>query len=621
MGAIVKLLISVAYAVAVGLGIAIAKETFELEDDDLSPSEEGKFHLVKVDDLWSGIAIGCGLTVGVINYLTPTAPLPLLILFFIMLLGGFGALMVWWKIDGGTVEGKMFAGRSLKEMLPFVFLAVMGFFLLSATSWAMAAKMHSRLLPMVPRLVLVVTLGFFVLEHLCYRIKKLKGSKDVKNHKILRVLVSFLTAFSLAAVSANGLGINGGLANPTSAMADGYQAPDTKIWYKFYNTDLQYDQDKTNNFNFGPAPKEGQSADYYVDDLLDRWDHDPALAAGDMAWADAILGTRYLGTFYESCKGDWAETINVTKVAFMENQMAYYTRLDAFHKLLTAAEKVEVRECHGVTDQMYMNPYTEDSVPDVIVLKTGDQTGHELVFTFNIKGNQVEVAYRIECGYQPTNVAEVMGITPQEIAPEASKPSGGGTTPSSSTTPNKPTTPDSPTPDNPTPTPDNPTPTPEPPTPTPEPPTPTPEPPTPTPEPPTPTPEPGPEKDPTKLSDADTEPNDNTGLGEDTNNPSDSEHSTADQPTNSTEYPSYEAYTEDMKKMEQINNDQNVGGGSNEPSTPPPSIDTTVDNNGGSSAGYGSADTPTDTSAPAAEAGTGKSVNDNPGEAWGGPSD
>lgn len=355
-------------------------------------------------------------------------------------------------------------------------------------------------------------------------------------------------------------------------------------WIHFYNLDLTGTDDQ---FNFGPKPN-CDSAKEYDKEFRERLKKDPALAAAATAWLDANVGTRYLGVFYESCKEDWAETINKAKDDFAADQMDFYHDLDAFFAYMDTG-KVSVRDCKNVTDQMYQNPFTTSGIPDVIVFETTDQSGQELVYTFNIKGNKVEVAFRIDCGYQPTNVAEVMKITPQK------KPTTETTTKKSTTTKKK-TTPKK-TPD--------PTPTPKP---------------TPTPEP---TPDPTPEynKDPNKAPKENTEPNDDPGPGENTNNGKDATESTKDQPTNSNHYDSYDDYQKDVQELKETNETQKTGGDSNEPSTPAPTKDTKVDNNADKGTGNGGIDTPTQTQKPATEAGTGNAINDSPGEAWEGPAD
>ena len=215
-------------------------------------------------------------------------------------------------------------------------------------------------------------------------------------------------------------------------------------WFDFYNRSIQEDGKGENDFDFGPKPA-GETASEIAKEHRERLRIDPALGAADIAWADALLGTRYLGEFYESCKHDWAKTINAAKERFMEDHEAYDEVLDAFMKMQAKA-KVYVKDGEVMEDQMYMNPYTVDGYPDVIVLKTPNHKGKFLVYEYTIKGTGVvKVAYRIDCGFQPTDVQKVMNITPATEAPEK-----------------KPDTPKPPTSGEITPVPKAPTPTPSP---------------------------------------------------------------------------------------------------------------------------------------------------------------
>ena len=215
-------------------------------------------------------------------------------------------------------------------------------------------------------------------------------------------------------------------------------------WFDFYNLSIQEDGKGENDFDFGPKPA-GETASEIAKEHRERLRIDPALGAADIAWADALLGTRYLGEFYESCKHDWAKTINAAKERFMEDHEAYDEVLDAFMKMQAKA-KVYMQDGEIMEDQMYMNPYTIDGYPDVIVLKTPNHKGKFLVYEYTIKGTGVvKVAYRIDCGFQPTDVQKVMNITPATEAPEK-----------------KPDTPKPPTSGEITPVPKAPTPTPSP---------------------------------------------------------------------------------------------------------------------------------------------------------------
>ena len=445
--------------------------------------------------------------------------------------------------------------------------------------------------------------------------------------------------------------------------------PELESPWHFYNLDVQDDGDEENNDNFGPNPipevvaaaglanelADGASLDeimkkidpkLFDQNMRSRIVQDPSLGAANIAWHDSLLKTRYLGVFYDECSQKWDAAINAAKDAWAENPAGYNQNLMFWFEFLDKAGKVEVRKISKkLTDQMYMNPL-KAGAPDVIVMETTDHDGYELVYTYKIKGTTiVEVAYRIDCGYQPTNVAKVMDITPAKksggggvkptpIPTKAPVPvvsGGGGTvtttisggggnnTPTPTKSPKKPDPPKpEPTPE-PKPTPEptpEPKPTPTPPEPTPTPPEPTPTPPEPTPTPPEPTPEPKPTSPPKNPNEgSQVLPSDNPGPGENTNNPANSGTSTEEQPSNSNNQ-TPEQYQETVQEMIEANEGNHEGGSDNTPSTPAPEPETHVDNSGDSGGGGDSApiDTPSESAPEEPEV-----ADDQNGETWDGP--
>ncbi|MBQ3292778.1 hypothetical protein IJG93_00505 [Candidatus Saccharibacteria bacterium] len=426
------------------------------------------------------------------------------------------------------------------------------------------------------------------------------------------------------------------------------KAPDTgggsevevEDWH-YYNTDLQDDGVILNDYNFGPNPvlgspealgnfakildKKGLKDTITMEevagevdpkeidkDFRERMRKDPALGAADMAWADSILGTRYLGMFYSEAKEKWDVAMNDAKEHFISDKDDYYKTLDAFEKYLDSATKVEIKkQKSGLNDQMYMNPFTKDEVPDIIVMESADHAGWFLVYTFTIKETATkEIKFRLDCGYQPTNVAEIMKVKAKKNPNKKSKtvtnkpvtttpiitntvPS----VPSVPTVPGHPSKPDKPDrpdkPDNPKPDPVNP------------------DPPDPNPIPVPPDPTPTPPKDPTNGTSV--LPDDDPGPGENTNNPDNPDYSTKDQETNSN-HMSPEDYDKAMEDNHWANESGREGGDSNEPSTPAPSSDTNVDSNADEGTGHGGIDEPTKESDSSVS-------HDPPGDHWDGPPD
>lgn len=391
------------------------------------------------------IAIAAGLAIGLVNFFAGNTASVLWLgpILFTIMIAAYVALMYWWHIAGSTAL----------EAGCFIVLAGLLYFTTKATAYATTALWTSvlwdKIVLMIPALLLITTITFVVANAFFYRADYVDArGEDKQFHRIMgRVSIAMGVIVMVIIILIN-IPWSTAAASTTTPVKPESRANDGKNWYAFYNLALQKDEDKDNDFNFGYNPyDESKTAKDYDKDFRERLKKDPALAAADTAWMDAKLGTRYLGEFYESCKGDWAKTINAAKLRFMDNKTAYYKNLDAYFAFLNSAVKVEVKEGYGASDQMYMNPYTADGVPDVIVMKTKDHKGHFLIYTFNIKGEKVKLAYRIECGYQPTNVSKLMKITPQKEP----------TPTSNNSTPNNPTNPGKPTPTNPSPTPDNPT--------------------------------------------------------------------------------------------------------------------------------------------------------------------
>lgn len=373
-------------------------------------------------------------------------------------------IAVWWKgiiiaeLEDGTKkimlmrktkEAKKIKVKSIKgigggnksvEMIYFIVLEL--FF--AAAAYVVALALGK--LTLLPKLFLVGTIGFFIFDR-CH------GAKN------LRRIVAGLTLAAMIVTTGFAADLDGTLTNVlskagvkvqntaqkvvddakdsvTANAADSKDTDDEDVdeeadWH-YYNDDVQ-GGDEDDDFNFGPA-LEGDTPEEVDANFRGRIEDDPALGSGAMAWVDYNTKTRYLGTFYESCEHKWAETINTAKDKFIESPETYANTRKPFFAFLDAAE-VTVEDGEVLEDQMYMNPYTgnENGSPDIIVMKTRNHTGKFLVYTWTIKGEEVSVAFRIDCGGQPTDVGEKMGITPQEPS-----------TPSSSSNPNKPNTPGTP---------------------------------------------------------------------------------------------------------------------------------------------------------------------------------
>jgi len=533
----------------------------------------------RVSASYNGIIKGLviGLVVGLVNYFAPkvSGAIWLAPIFLIAMLAVSGYLIWWWKKEG----------NDWRELIAFVVLTVLIYFtIMSAAAMTTGIEMHPFLVSLIlllPKLVLISSIGFFLAD-MCFfnrdRANRREETDKAKSLNILgwivaiaTVVILFFLCYSNLAWETLKFDFNRGEE----------EAEETNLtWYGFYNPSMLRDDIEGNDYDFGynlvdffeaeDEEEEPIAADF-DQDLRERMAVDPKLGAAVMAWMDANVGTRYLGTFYEECKGEWASTMNTAAERWMENEEEYLATLDAFFGFLDNAEDVTLKTGKGITDQMYMNPFTVSGVPDIIVMETDQEEGLFLVYELRIKGNIFEVMYRTDCGYQPTNVEKVMNITPQpnpnKPAPQPSKP--------------------------------NPTPTPT---------------------------QPSNPKDPSKGTQGPlVGPNDDPGPGPDTNNGEGAWFSSEQEEDGSIFLPSYQEYEEIMDELEDINETQREGGDDNTPTYTPPEdkygTDVNVDSNAENGTGYGGIDVSTPVTPPAQTTG-GKSVtNDGPGEAWGGPPD
>ncbi len=341
----------------------------------------------------------------------------------------------------------------------------------------------------------------------------------------------------------------------------------------YFNSKLQNDDDKSNDYNFGPS---GPTDDVEKTrkEFWFRMKHDPGFAAAQLWREDSKCNTNFLKKFYVACNGDVEDAINTAADKFEKDPSLWEKSVKAYAKWVKNHNAgYEIKTESVWKSQAFMDPHdkTPSGRPRVIAKKTNSGPSHLFVQKRSVNDVIIEVVTRIECGYQPLDV-EPDGWT-------ITRPEGGGGNPD----PNGPTTPTQPT--NPT-TPVNPT-------------------------------NPKYHKDPEKAPKKNTEPNDDRGPGPDTNNGPGAQHSTKDQPTNS-DHMTLPEYKSEINKIKDINNTQQKAGGPNTPTTPKPAPNTQVDNNGDKGTGYGGADKATPVQTPAKQE-NGQEITTKPAGQWGGP--
>ena len=175
--------------------------------------------------------------------------------------------------------------------------------------------------------------------------------------------------------------------------------------------------------------------DVRADQFL-RMKVDPTLTAGNAAWWDVSFHTRLLGDFmvnYEGQEEAWMRTINSAADTWIKDPELFQTAYENIVAHMEHADVLLYYSDKALTDQMYMDGFVVGMQPDVIVMKTSDHGGFFLVYKDIVKNTQeVTVMYRTVCGYQPTNCAEKLGVTPKVNPNTPAKPSSGGGRSSSS---------------------------------------------------------------------------------------------------------------------------------------------------------------------------------------------
>jgi hypothetical protein len=184
----------------------------------------------------------------------------------------------------------------------------------------------------------------------------------------------------------------------------------------FYNDDVQNDGIDTNNYNFGPSAygdvTSGKYAHLY-DELLDRMDGngqddqklcDPNLIAATAYAIDLTRGTTILKETKDA-KLKLGEKPNVAAERLLKSEKDRQDVYDELKKQFESATSVTIEDLSDYTSQMYQIPtgkYFTDR-PAITVKNTQHEGGHVLVFKWD---DGTTVKYRLECGYQPTDVPE-----------------------------------------------------------------------------------------------------------------------------------------------------------------------------------------------------------------------
>ena len=365
------MILSIILAIIVALAIATATHLLHgggltEEVETRTGKKRSKFAFLKEvgSDEWIK-ALCVGLIVGALHYFTPklSAALWLAPVFLAVMVAWYIYLMYWWHRDGSEWI----------EVIPFVVLAVVSFFTMRATAMATAALWNSAfwtsVVATIPWLFIMATIGFIIIDAFYFRYREMYEAEDGDSDEVLDekdekkgryhalgILAIVVTTIILIVILATGVkwsSFNLPARNVTQPVVveTPTVTPNEPViteraaqpFIAFFNPSMLKDEDSSNDFNFGYNPREffpeWTEAKDFDRDFRDRIEVDPALLAADAAWLDAVVGTRYTGKFYDSCKGDWAETMNQAKVRFMEDPELYKATREAFFAFLDSATR------------------------------------------------------------------------------------------------------------------------------------------------------------------------------------------------------------------------------------------------------------------------------------------
>ena len=432
------------------------------------------------------------------------------------------------------------------------------------------ATVVAKVIPVIVATVglTVVLVDFFAFH---YKGKHLVDPDSMSSSAKIKYLVAaalsvLAAAFVIAAMAAQTTQgpVYGGDSSVTAGSTSKKASSDKLEDYVdiiYYNSKLQKDADKTNDYNFGPSGPI-DSVKETTKEFWTRMKHDPNFAAAQLWNEDRVCGTNFLGKYYVACGGDVGKAINAAAEAFEKDSALWKKTVESYAKWVKEhTVGYEIRTDYVWQSQAYMDPYhkTATGRPLVIALRTASGFSYIYVQKRLTDDGQIkEVVTRINCGYQCLDV-ETSGW----------KPSGDDPNP--------------PTPD-PNPDPDGPDEVIDP---------------------------KGPsyDKNPEDAPKENTEINDDKGPGKKTKENDD---------PNSSDRMTDPEYVNNINNLEDINKTQKKPGDPNTPSTPQPTEDTKSDNNGDTGTGYGNADAPT-TGVPTAREENGNNINSQSGVPWGGP--
>ena len=330
-------------------------------------------------------------------------------LFLAVMIGLMAYLIYWWRSEGSEV----------RELVWFILLAFVLTFITGIAAGALADVIGmvfwTSVLVTLPWLIFVCVIGHLLYNIFTFHAGHASGNA-AKACGVLRWVAVGLAGLIALILLISGVKWNA-LKWPAKTTVD--EPTIETSWYKFYHYDLLKDNDKTDDFNFGPnANPDGTVAKAKAEHYA-RVEKDPALGVATFANFDVRLGTDFMepGYHYDQNQSDgmWTTRINSRIQYYMAHQDEYQEAVKRWETFVDKYATVTLTHEEGLTDQMYMVSYgAEDEAPEVVIAKTDQPDGWMLSYNFLIKGNDFTVPFRTDCGDQPTNLAEPMKEQPKE---------------------------------------------------------------------------------------------------------------------------------------------------------------------------------------------------------------
>lgn len=227
--------------------------------------------------------------------------------------------------------------------------------------------------------------------------------------KVLGAVVLFIGLVLLFNIGSSVFNNNG---DPAPSQA----TPASDPYPEFFHWIVVSDDIQDNDLDFGPPPEE-LSVEFCLRDFEDRMSRSPAFGASVLGHIDMRTGTNYIGgnVPIHNLEG----VINSKISLFVQDKETYLKKAqDGLSFLKENSSNITVEKRHEYLDyQMFMQGQA-GIIPTVIVdIRERMITSDFLVFHLNLKGEIVEVAFRLPCGYQPTSF-KVVPRTPRRGGPK-----------------------------------------------------------------------------------------------------------------------------------------------------------------------------------------------------------